>query len=69
MAVLGLLSNHGPEIESPDYLKRRLDEASHFLPLEQVALCPRCGMRGAGEAVQWAKFEVMQEVARDVWGT
>ena len=68
MAVLGLLSNHGPEIETADYLKRRLDEASHILPLEQIALCPRCGMRGAGEAAQWAKFEVMQEVAHDVWG-
>jgi 5-methyltetrahydropteroyltriglutamate--homocysteine methyltransferase len=68
MAVLGLLSNHGPEIETADYLKRRLDEASQFLPLDQVALCPRCGMRGAGEAAQWAKFEVMQEVAHEIWG-
>jgi 5-methyltetrahydropteroyltriglutamate--homocysteine methyltransferase len=68
IAVLGLVSNHGPEIESPDYLKRRLDEASRFLPLDQIALCPRCGMRGAGEEVQWAKFAVIQDVARDVWG-
>jgi 5-methyltetrahydropteroyltriglutamate--homocysteine methyltransferase len=67
MVVLGLVSNHGPEIESPDYLMRRLDEAAHFLPLDQLALCPRCGMRAAGEEVQWAKFEVIQQVASDVW--
>lgn len=66
-AVLGLVSNHGPEIETADYLKGRLDEASRFVPLERIALCPRCGMRGAGEAVQWAKFEVIQQVARDTW--
>jgi 5-methyltetrahydropteroyltriglutamate--homocysteine methyltransferase len=68
MAVLGLLSNHGPEIETADYLKGRLDEASRFQPLDRIALCPRCGMRGAGEPVQWAKFKIMHEVARDVWG-
>jgi len=68
MAVLGLLSNHGPEIETADYLKERLDEASRFQPIDNIALCPRCGMRGAGESVQWAKFEIMHEVARDVWG-
>ncbi len=67
MAVLGLLSNHGPEIETADWLKGRLDEASEFHSLDQTALCPRCGMRGAGEAVQWAKFEVMHQVAREVW--
>ena len=68
MAVLGLLSNHGPEIETPDYLKRRLDEAAQFHARENTALCPRCGMRGAGENVQWAKFAVMHEVTRDIWG-
>jgi len=68
MAVLGLLSNHGPEIETADYLKERLDEASRFQPIDNIALCPRCGMRGAGESVQWAKFEIMHEVARGVWG-
>ena len=68
VAVLGLLANNGAEVETPDYLKRRLDEASRFRPLEQVGLCPRCGMRSLGEDVQWAKFAVIQDVAREVWG-
>jgi 5-methyltetrahydropteroyltriglutamate--homocysteine methyltransferase len=67
-AVLGLVSNNGQEVESADYLRRRLEEASHFLPLDQIALCPRCGMRSLEEDVQWAKLEVIQEVADAVWG-
>ena len=37
-------------------------------PLDQVALCPRCGFGSADEAVQWGKFAVMQQVAGEVWG-
>lgn len=68
-AVLGLVSNNGKEVESADYVKRRLEEASHFLPLDQLALCPRCGMRSLTEDVQWAKLEVIQAVANEVWPT
>jgi 5-methyltetrahydropteroyltriglutamate--homocysteine methyltransferase len=67
VAVLGLLSNHG-EVETPEYLHRRLEEASHFIELDQAALCPRCGFGSADEEVQWAKFAVMQQVATEVWG-
>jgi 5-methyltetrahydropteroyltriglutamate--homocysteine methyltransferase len=66
--VLGLVSNNGDEVESEDYLKRRLDEASHYLPLEQLAICPRCGMRELTEYTQWAKFAVIHDVARQTWG-
>ncbi len=66
-AVLGLVSNHG-EVETPDYLKRRLDEASRYLPLDQAAICPRCGLSGVDEDTQWAKLRVIQQVANDVWG-
>ncbi|MBV8719506.1 MAG: cobalamin-independent methionine synthase II family protein [Chloroflexi bacterium] len=67
VAVLGLVSNHG-EVESPEYLKERLGEASRVLPLDQLALCPRCGMGSApDEERQWSKLQVLQEVAQEVW--
>jgi methionine synthase II (cobalamin-independent) len=67
VAVLGLVSNHG-EAESPAYLKERLAEASRILPLEQLGLCPRCGLGSApGEEHQWAKLRAVQEVADEVW--
>jgi 5-methyltetrahydropteroyltriglutamate--homocysteine methyltransferase len=68
VAVLGLAANNGTEVEQPDYLKQRIDEASAFLPLEQLAVCPRCGLRNLDEDVQWAKLEALQRVADDVWG-
>jgi 5-methyltetrahydropteroyltriglutamate--homocysteine methyltransferase len=66
VAVLGLISNHG-DVETPAYLHRRLEEASRYISLDQVALCPRCGFGSAPEATQWAKFAVMQQVAAEVW--
>jgi methionine synthase II (cobalamin-independent) len=66
IAVLGLLSNHG-EVETADYLHRRIDEASRVISLDQMALCPRCGFGSAGEETQWGKFAVMQQVAAEVW--
>jgi 5-methyltetrahydropteroyltriglutamate--homocysteine methyltransferase len=67
--VLGLVSNNGQAVESADYLKRRIEEASRFLPLDQLAICPRCGMRSLTEDVQWAKLEVIHEVANQIWGS
>ena len=67
IAVLGLVSNHG-EVETADYLKRRLDEASQYVPLDQVAICPRCGFGSSPEETQWGKLSVIQQVADDVWG-
>jgi 5-methyltetrahydropteroyltriglutamate--homocysteine methyltransferase len=67
VAVLGLISNHG-DVETPEYLHGRLEEASRCIDLDQAALCPRCGFGSADEATQWGKFEVMQRVAGEVWG-
>jgi 5-methyltetrahydropteroyltriglutamate--homocysteine methyltransferase len=67
VAVLGLIGNHG-EVETPEYLHRRLEEASQYVPLDQIALCPRCGFGAAPEEAQWAKLAVMQQVAAEVWG-
>jgi methionine synthase II (cobalamin-independent) len=67
MAVLGLVSNHG-DVETADYLKSRIEEASRFVPVEQIAICPRCGFGSADEEKQWGKLGVITEVAREVWG-
>lgn len=68
VAVLGLVSNHG-EVESPDYLEQRLADATRYLPLEQLAICPRCGFGSAlSEDQQWGKLQAIQQVADEVWG-
>jgi len=67
VAVLGLVSNHG-EVETADYLKRRLEEASQYVPLDQVAICPRCGFGSSPEETQWGKLAVIQQVADETWG-
>lgn len=75
-AVLGLVSTKTPELESPDELKRRIDEAAKFVPLERLALSPQCGFSSGGGSGQVItqddtrrKVELMQTVAADVWGS
>jgi 5-methyltetrahydropteroyltriglutamate--homocysteine methyltransferase len=74
VAVLGLITTKAGRIETVDELSRRIDAASRFLPLEQLALSPQCGFAsGIGgnllaEDAQWAKLDVMRETARRVWG-
>jgi len=68
IAVLGLVSNHGG-LETRDYLRRRLDQATRYIPVDRVALCPRCGFGNSNSAedVVWAKLALIQEVASQVW--
>jgi 5-methyltetrahydropteroyltriglutamate--homocysteine methyltransferase len=72
--VLGLVSTKTPVLESRDGLKRRIDEASAFLPLEQLCLSPQCGFASnfMGNPVtiddERRKLELVVETARDVWG-
>jgi 5-methyltetrahydropteroyltriglutamate--homocysteine methyltransferase len=74
IAVLGLVSTKTPVLESADGLKRRIDEAATFAPIEQLALSPQCGFASsiAGnpltESDQEAKLERIVRVATDVWG-
>ena len=74
IVVLGLVSTKVPALESPDELKRRIDEAARYLPLEQLALSPQCGFSSnivgnlLGEDDQWRKFDLIRQVAADVWG-
>ncbi|MSQ18402.1 MAG: 5-methyltetrahydropteroyltriglutamate--homocysteine S-methyltransferase [Betaproteobacteria bacterium] len=74
-AILGLVSSKHTDLEDADSLKRRLDEAAKFLPLDQLGISPQCGFSsGVGSNVmtmdeQWAKLRLVTRVAREVWGT
>ena len=73
IVVLGLVTTKSTDVESPDLLLRRIDEASKFIPVEQLALSPQCGFAsGAGltvpDDVQWRKLEAVMETAQKVWG-
>jgi 5-methyltetrahydropteroyltriglutamate--homocysteine methyltransferase len=71
--VLGLVSSKRPELEDPDTLARRIDEAARFVPLEDLALSPQCGFASTMEGnllteeQQWAKLRLVVETARRVW--
>lgn len=74
VVVLGLVSTKVPELESVESVKRRIDAASKFLPLERLALSPQCGFSSdvVGNLItaddQRRKLERVVEVARQVWG-
>jgi len=74
MVVLGLVTTKRPELESKDDLKRRIDEASRYVPLEQLCLSPQCGFSSTveGNALtrdeQIAKLRLVVETAGEVWG-
>jgi len=72
--VLGLVSTKRPELERKQDLLRRIDEAARFIPLEQLAISPQCGFASTMEGnllteeEQWAKLQLVVDVAREVWG-
>src|SRR5262249_7543035 len=73
--VLGLVASKVAELETTDTLKRRIEEASRYVPLDRLALSPQCGFStspsehiGISEAMQKAKLARIVEVAREVWG-
>lgn len=74
IAVLGLITTKVGRVETVDELRRRIDHAARFLPLDQIALSPQCGfassLRGnlLTEEEQFQKLDVMLETARKVWG-
>jgi len=73
--VLGLVTSKKPALESEDELKRRIEEASRYIPLERLALSPQCGFASTMEGNrltqqdQQRKLELVGSVARTVWGT
>src|SRR5438093_554795 len=72
--VLGLISTKKRELEDKDSLKRRIDAASKYVPLENLCLSPQCGFASSevgnrlSEDDQRRKLELVVEVAREVWG-
>jgi 5-methyltetrahydropteroyltriglutamate--homocysteine methyltransferase len=72
--VLGLVTTKRGELESKDQLKRRIEEASRFVPLEQLCLSPQCGFSSTVEGnlltydEQVAKLRLIVETAQEVWG-
>ena len=72
--VLGLVTTKTGELEDPDALKRRIDEAARYVPLDQLCLSPQCGFSSTVEGndltpdEQRAKLELVVRVAQDVWG-
>ena len=72
--VLGLVSTKTPVLESKDALKRRIDEAAKFVPIENLCLSPQCGFASTHHGnrvtpdIQRAKLELVVAVATEVWG-
>src|SRR5580700_3211197 len=72
--VLGLVTSKRAALESKDELKRRIDEAAKYVPLEQLCLSPQCGFSSTvdGNALtieeEKAKLRLVAETAREVWG-
>ena len=73
--VLGLVTSKFPELEDPEKIKARIQEASESIPLENLALSPQCGFASTEEGNvlteedQWNKIKHIVKIAKDVWGT
>ncbi len=71
--VLGLVTTKEPQLESQDDLRRRIDEASRYLPLDNLAISPQCGFASTAQGnlltpdEQWRKLELVVDTARRVW--
>ena len=74
MVVLGLVTTKRGELEAKDDLKRRVDEASRYVPLDQLCLSPQCGFSSTVEGnlvtqdQQAAKLRLIVETAEEIWG-
>jgi 5-methyltetrahydropteroyltriglutamate--homocysteine methyltransferase len=72
--ILGLVTSKTGELENPDDLKHRIDEASKLVPLDQLGISPQCGFSSTvlGNKLtirdQIAKLELIVRVAKEVWG-
>jgi 5-methyltetrahydropteroyltriglutamate--homocysteine methyltransferase len=72
--VLGLVSTKHGTLERKDDLKRRIDEAARYVPLDQLCLSPQCGFSSTVEGnvltieEQIAKLRLIVETAHEVWG-
>jgi len=73
--VLGLVTSKSGTLESKDAIKRRIDQAAKFMPLDQLCLSPQCGFASTedgnvlAEEEEWAKLRMIVELAEEVWGS
>jgi 5-methyltetrahydropteroyltriglutamate--homocysteine methyltransferase len=71
--VVGLVTSKSGELERKDDIKRRLDEAARYAPLDQLCLSPQCGFASTEEGnvltedQQWAKLAMIVEISKEVW--
>ncbi len=71
--VLGLVTSKSGTLENKDDIKRRLEEASKYAPLDQLCLSPQCGFASTEEGnvlteeQQWAKLRMIVDISREVW--
>lgn len=71
--VLGLISSKRAQLEKPDDLARRIDQAARYVAIDDLALSPQCGFASTAEGNllteddQWAKLKLVVETARKVW--
>jgi len=74
MVVLGLVTSKSGTLEKKDDIRRRIDEATKYVDIDQLALSPQCGFASTeegnvlAEEEQWAKLRMIVEVAEEVWG-
>ena len=72
--VLGLVTSKKPDLEDPETIKTRIQEAAQYIPLDRLCLSTQCGFASTEEGnkltedQQWAKIALVQAVAKDVWG-
>ncbi len=72
--VLGLVTSKTGTLESKDAIKRRIDEATKYIALDQLCLSPQCGFASTEEGnvlaedEEWAKLRMIVELADEVWG-
>jgi len=74
MVVLGLVTSKSGRLEPKDDVKRRIEEATKYVALDQLCLSPQCGFASTeegnvlAEEEQWAKLRMIVELAEEVWG-
>ena len=74
IVVLGLVTTKSGTLEKKDDIKRRIDEATKFAPLDQLCLSPQCGFASTEEGnvlaedEEWAKLRMIVELAQELWG-
>lgn len=74
IVVLGLVTSKSGTLEKKEDIKKRIDEATKFVALDQLALSPQCGFASTEEGnvlaedEQWAKLKIIVDISKDVWG-